>query len=127
MPLDQFQPCIDACNSCAEACDRCAAACLREKEVQKLARCISLDIDCAGICRLAVNYMSRESERIATICEACAEICDACAGECAKHVKMEHCRECAEACRRCAQECRRVASMGARSSPKEREERAPEH
>ena len=118
MPQDQMKSCIDACNSCALACDHCAAACLREKEVQMLARCISLDIDCAGICRLAVNYMSRESECVSTICEACAEICEACAAECEKHSKMAHCRECAEACRRCAQECRRMASVQDRPSRK---------
>lgn len=127
MPQEQTKSCIDACNSCAQACDHCAAACLKEKDVRMLARCISLDIDCAGICRLAVNYMSRESECVATICEACAEICDVCAAECAKHANMEHCRQCAEACRCCAQECRRMASTSARSSPKERAERVPAH
>jgi hypothetical protein len=109
MPHEQFRSCIDACNSCAEACDHCAASCLREKDVQAMARCIQLDIDCAAICRLAVSYMARGSELAGTICEACAEVCDVCAEECGKHSKMEHCRQCAEACRRCAQECRRMA------------------
>lgn len=105
----QFKSCIDACNSCAEACDHCAASCLREKDVQAMARCIQLDIDCAAICRLAAGYMARGSELAGAICEVCAEVCDVCAQECAKHAKMEHCRECAEACKRCAEECRRMA------------------
>ena len=126
MPGDQIKACIEACNACAQACDQCATACLKEKEVRMLARCISLDIDCAGLCRLAVNYLSRESECIATICGACAEVCDACADECAKHTNMEHCRACAEACRRCAQECRRMAGAGAQGAPR-REARASAH
>lgn len=127
MPHDRMKSCIDACNSCAEACDHCAAACLKEKDVRMLARCISLDIDCAGVCRLAVNYLSRESECTSTICEACADVCDACAQECAKHSKMEHCRTCAEACRRCAQECRRVASSSAGASHKQGAQRVQAH
>lgn len=114
MPHQQYKSCIDACNACAEACDHCAAACLKEKDVQMLARCIALDIDCAAICRLAAGYMDRGSECVAVICDACADVCDACADECAKHAKMEHCKVCSEACRRCASECRRMASSQGR-------------
>ena len=114
MPHEQFKSCIDACFACAEACDHCAASCLKEKEVQKMARCIALDIDCAEICRLAAAYMSRGSECARDLCALCAEVCDACGEECAKH-KMEHCQACAEACRRCAEECRRMAGTQSRS------------
>lgn len=110
MPHKQFQSCIDACNACAIACGHCAASCLKEKDVQAMTRCIALDTDCAEICRTAVAYMSRGSECIGTICEACADVCESCAEECEKHKAMEHCRQCAEACRRCAEECRRMAS-----------------
>jgi hypothetical protein len=115
MPHQQFQSCIDACNDCAVACDHCAASCLKEKDVQAMARCIALDIDCAEICRLAAAYMSRGSELSGAICEICAEVCEACGKECAKH-KMEHCQKCAEACRRCAEECRRMAATQPRQA-----------
>jgi hypothetical protein len=82
---------------------------LAEKDVHELARCISLDVDCAEVCRTAVALMARESELSAALCETSAQICDACAEECERH-PMEHCRQCAQACRRCAQECRRMAS-----------------
>lgn len=108
MPHEQFKSCIEACFACAEACDHCAASCLRENEVQKMARCIALDIDCAEICRLATGYMSRDSECAEDLCELCADVCDMCAEECARH-SMDHCKACAEACRRCAGECRRMA------------------
>lgn len=109
MAHEQFQSCIDECYACATECEHCAASCLTEQDVQKLARCIKLDIDCAQICRLAASYMARGSEFAGSICNACAELCDACAEECAQH-QMEHCQRCAEACRRCADECRRMAS-----------------
>lgn len=111
MPHSQYQTCIDACVACALACDHCAASCLMEADVKTMARCISLDIDCAATCRLASAAMARGSESALLICEACAEICERCEEECAKHA-MEHCQVCAEACRRCAKECR--AMGGAR-------------
>ena len=109
MAHEQYKSCIDACNQCAEVCDYCEAACLKEREVAKLARCIQLDIDCAELCRMAVSYMSRESDYAADVCELCAVLCDACARECAGH-SMRHCQDCAASCKRCADECRRVGS-----------------
>lgn len=90
------------------ACEHCGAECLHEKDVQKMARCIELDRDCAAICALAVSLMSRGSEFAARICAVCAEVCDACAQECAKH-DSDHCKKCADACRKCAEECRKMA------------------
>lgn len=107
----QFKSCIEACYACAEACDHCAQACLQEQDVKALARCISLDIDCAEICRMAAGYMARDSQHVSAICGLCAEICDNCGDECSRHTGMEHCQRCAEACRRCAEECRRMAGQ----------------
>lgn len=109
MPHQQFQSCIEACNTCADACDHCAISCLQESDPKAMARCIALDMDCAQICRLASAYMARGSELAGAICQTCADICDACGDECEKF-QMAHCQECAQACRRCADECRRMAS-----------------
>jgi hypothetical protein len=109
MAHESMQTCIDACNACAIACDHCASACLAEQDVQKLTRCIALDIDCAEICRASVALMSRGSELASVQCEACIEACERCAEECEKH-PMQHCRDCARVCRRCADECRRMLS-----------------
>jgi hypothetical protein len=110
MAHESMKSCIDACNDCAIACEHCASSCLSEKEVQKLVRCIALDIDCAEVCRTSVALMSRGSELAGLQCETCAQVCDTCAEECEKH-PLQHCRECAQACRRCADECRRMASV----------------
>ena len=112
MSHEQFASCIEACNACAVECGHCAAACLREDDPKALARCVSLDIDCAEVCRVAAGFMSRSSDLAAEICGFCADACEACGAECEKH-DMDHCRKCAEACRRCAQECRRMSQSGA--------------
>ncbi|MES2919607.1 MAG: four-helix bundle copper-binding protein [Pseudomonadota bacterium] len=108
MDAPRYDSCIEACQACAIACDHCLAECLRETDVQAMARCIALDIDCAETCRLAAAFMARGSELAAYLCKFCEEICEACGEECAKHPQA-HCQDCARACQRCAVECRRMA------------------
>lgn len=103
------QSCLDACNACADACDSCATACLREQNIETMARCIALDMDCAATCRLAAGFMSRGSEFSRELCRLCADVCQACGEECGKH-PMDHCQACATLCRRCAAECRKMAA-----------------
>lgn len=88
-------------------CNQCAAACLDEKEVEHLRKCIQLDLECAAICRAAVEVMSLGGRLSAEICACCADSCTACADECDKHAAMgmDHCRACADACRACAAAC----------------------
>ena len=105
MSHEQNQGLIDALAKCTAECSHCAAACLDEQDVQLLARCIKLDIDCAEICKLAISFVSRGSEHAQHILNESAEICKACAEECEKHSRMEHCKRCAEACRHCAEVC----------------------
>lgn len=112
MPHDPYQACIEACTKCAEFCDHCARSCEREPHPELMSRCISLDRDCAAICRLAVDFMRRESEFVDLICQDCAEICEQCAEECERH-EQGHCQQCAEACRRCAEECLRMGTSPA--------------
>ena len=96
---------IDSLMNCTATCNHCLASCLEEEDVQMLADCIRLDIDCAEICALAVGFISRGSAHAQHILDECADICEACATECSKHAHMDHCRECAEACRKCAELC----------------------
>lgn len=109
MAHEKYAECIQACNACADACDHCSVSCLDESNIAHMVRCITLDMDCAALCRLAAGYMARGSENISTICQACADICNACADECEKH-DHEHCKQCAQACRNCAEACRQMAA-----------------
>lgn len=107
MHQSAYAECIQACEQCANACDHCATACLSEADVGAMARCISLDMDCAALCRLAAGYMARGSEMAYALCQCCADVCDACGDECGKHAH-EHCQACARACKQCADACRRM-------------------
>ena len=110
----QNQSLLDALNACIASCEHCATACLSEQDVQMMARCISLDRDCADICALTARFLARGSEHAQHLLRECAEICKACGDECEKHgAHMQHCKECAEACRRCEQACRQSMSTAA--------------
>ena len=99
MPHEKCQSCIEVCNECVTTCEHCAASGLQEPEIKMMARCIELDRDCADVCSLAAQFMSRGSPFAGKLCALCAEICQACGDECAKH-KNEHCQRCAETCHR---------------------------
>lgn len=57
-----IQACIDACNACLQACEECYSSCLNEPDVQARIHCIQVLRDCADICSMASQYMSRNSE-----------------------------------------------------------------
>nr|WP_206699301.1 four-helix bundle copper-binding protein [Brevibacillus agri] len=92
-----------------QACEECLTACLQEPDAQKRTKCIQTLRDCADICALSVQYMSRNSEYAKQLCGLCATICEACATHC-EMFKDTHCQECARMCRECAAECRNMAS-----------------
>ena len=100
-----YRTCIEACLHCMSISNHCASSCLQEKDVDAMAQCIRLDMECAAICRTAAELMTMGSQHANAICQICADICQACAEECEKHMTMDHCRQCATACRTCAEEC----------------------
>ena len=102
------EACLRACNECAAACLQCATACLHEADPKSMARCISLDLECADICQLAASLIARAGEHKQAICALCDQACCSCATECDKH-GMGHCTRCAEACRRCSDACAAMA------------------
>jgi hypothetical protein len=109
---NKFQSTLEILNDCIQACNSCLTDCLLEQEIAMLVDCIELDRDCADICSLTSQYLSRDSRFAPKLAEQCAVVCDACAKECEKHADhMEHCKQCALICRSCAAECRKIASM----------------
>ena len=104
-----YETCIDACIRCAAACDHCMASCLHEEDVEMMAQCIQLDIECSTICKATVQLMRLQSNHANAICQLCADVCHACAEECSKH-DNQHCRDCAAACHECAAECMSMAA-----------------
>lgn len=100
---------IDSCLACAAACNYCAAACTQEDDVEMMANCIYLDMECATVCYAAAQLMSMDSDFAPRVCAICAEICERCGKECSKH-EEGHCQECAKLCNACAEECRKMAA-----------------
>ncbi len=116
-PVDEatLVECIEACFDCTQACTACADACIGEGDLQMLARCIRLDLDCGDICGATGRILSRqtatEPHMLRAGLQACSEACRLCAEECENHAEHhEHCKACAEACRRCEQACNYVLS-----------------
>lgn len=104
----KMQACIDVCNGCMQACEECLSLCLQEADVKARVHCINMLRDCADICAMAAQYMSRGSHHAKQLCSLCATICEACANDCAQF-KDQHCLKCADACKICATECRKMA------------------
>jgi len=90
----------------------CAASIWHEQDVKMTERWLTLEMDCAAICALAVAAIARDSEHAKAIGDWCATICKSCGDECGKH-RMEQCQKCAKACHRCADECRKMAATPA--------------
>jgi hypothetical protein len=109
MGYHEWKSCIDACLNCAAICNHCAASCTKENDVNMMAKCIELDMQCATICYTAAQLMSLGSEYAKNLCSICAEICRQCGEECSKH-DNEHCKECASICISCAKECKNMAA-----------------
>lgn len=107
----RYLPAIEACNACVVACETCAAACMNAVDNQPLDICITLNRDCADMCRLAARLMERESALVDEICRLCAITCQACAQECGKY-NIPHCQECAQVCQRCVEQCEEITSGG---------------
>ena len=108
--MDPLVACIKACFACAESCTLCADACLAEEQIDRLRRCIRLNLDCAAICAATGEVVARQTgmdrELTRQQLESCVTACRVCGDECAPHASMhEHCRLCTASCRACAQAC----------------------
>ena len=103
------EACIEACLRCAAICNHCASSCTREADVQMMAKCIRLDMECAAVCYAAGQLLSLGSSHAHEICRICAATCLECAEECANHDEP-HCQLCAATCRACAEECNKMAA-----------------
>lgn len=102
---EKNQQLINILGTCIAECSHCAISCLQDHDVEKMQRCIRLNLDCAEICQLMMGFVGRNSEHAEHIARECAEIGHACATECEKYTDMEDCKRCAEACRACAEAC----------------------
>ena len=82
-----MQQCIESCFSCVSICNRCSDEMIgmdadshmdhKDKDIRQV--CIRLCQDCADICALSAQWMSRLSSSADMLHRVCADICDRCA------------------------------------------------
>jgi len=86
-------------------------------DMRGMSKCIELCRDCADICLLDAQLMSRNSPFHIQSCALCADVCEACATECERMVASHEgdmkslLQRCADICRHCAEACRQMAAM----------------
>ncbi len=108
--------CIAACVSCMEICNKCSDDMIgmdSHGDGTLMADCTRMCRDCADICAMAAQWMSRHSAAADMICHLCADVCTQCAELCEKHASHHAlCGPCAKECRRCADMCRQMSASG---------------
>ncbi|MFG6114664.1 four-helix bundle copper-binding protein [Halobacillus sp. MO56] len=109
MSHEKYSSVIEVLHECMEACNHCYTSCLQEDNVKAMAECIRLDRECADICALFEQALTRDTPYVQEFAQLCAKACRDCGDECAKH-DHDHCQKCAEACRKCADECEKLVS-----------------
>lgn len=101
---DDLSTCLAACQAALQACHACAASDLQERDVEMMASCVLINLDCADMCEATIKALARRSPHHGDFCAMCEHLCRACAVECGKH-DTDHCRRCKDACLRCAAAC----------------------
>ncbi len=112
MPInDPHADCIKTCLDCHQICTAAAVHVLYDGGRHSEAKHLVALMDCAQICAVSADFMSRRSPHHHHICAECAEICEACAVMCEAHEDPDgQMKRCAEACRRCAQSCQQMGA-----------------
>lgn len=108
-----FHECIRLCWECRDICQDTLYNHILERNAQYLdANAIRTLTDCMEICRMAADFMRRNSPLHHITCNACAAICEACADCCERLAKdYPAAKKCAESCRLCADSCHRMSRM----------------
>ena len=71
---------------CAKHCNECAAACLNEKNVNHLANCIKLNLECADYCQACARMIQQNSVHSLAAIQLCTSVCGTCKEECEKNM-----------------------------------------
>jgi hypothetical protein len=104
-----MQECIELCKTCHDTCLEVVDHCLRRGGDLANPEHLKLLADCADICRLAGDFMTRNSRLHARTIELCIEICEECAIECDRYKDDPVVKHCADVCRKCVHCCRQLA------------------
>lgn len=105
-----MESCINLCHECHALCNQTIAQCLNLGGSHAAPDHIKLFIDCAQMCMVTADYLTRESVIHDRVCKVCADACRLCAESCEEvSGGNQLLNQCADLCRRCSESC---ASMG---------------
>lgn len=105
----QIRDCIEICQDSYRTSVETLNYCLEEGGTYADPALIRSLQECSEICRLAIDFLLRDSEFQPQICRDCAEICWRCAQNC-EELNDTRLVRCAEISRFCAEACERMAS-----------------
>ncbi len=108
---DEMQMCIQNCTLCHQVCEQTLSHCLTKGGRHLEPSHLKALIDCAQICTVSADFMSRDSSIHSSVCGACADACLACAKSCDQLADDETMKLCADVCRRCEESCRKMAGQ----------------
>lgn len=99
----ETRACIEAFQTCEQLCLRTLPFVCNEISRPLQADLVRVILDCAEMCRLAANFLVRDSEHYIRVCREASEIC----GDLATHCEAVEglgglhsvCDECVAACR----------------------------
>lgn len=103
--------CRDVCQECHETCIEASIHFLVKGEVpdgEDRRDQVRLFWDCADVCQLSADLLSRGSDFHRETCRVCPIICEACFESC-DGTDDPILKRCAEVCRDCAEHCRQMA------------------
>ncbi|MGI4849763.1 MAG: four-helix bundle copper-binding protein [Janthinobacterium lividum] len=102
----EMQQCLANCLECHRFCTETVTHVLHGGHVHSEARHLVALLDCAQMCLVHADFMTRRSPHAAHIARECAEICGACAALCEEHADPDgEMARCAAACRKCEASC----------------------
>ena len=107
----EMQICIQNCTLSHQICEQTLSYCLKQDGKHLKPQHLKALIDCAQICTVSADFMSRDSKIHSSICGACAEACQACAASCDQFGDDEAMKLCGDVCRQCEESCRHMAKM----------------
>ena len=107
----EMQMCIQNCTLAHQICEQTLSYCLTKDGMHFEPQHLKALIDCAQICTVSADFMSRDSKIHSSVCGVCAEACRACAASCDQFPDDEAMKLCADVSRQCEETCRQMAKM----------------
>ncbi len=103
-----IEHCIQQCTECHRVCVETLQHCLEQGGHHVEPAHVREMLDCAQICAVSADFMSRGSDTHIDVCGVCAHVCQRCAESCEKVNDSAEMQRCIDACRACAQSCREM-------------------